>query len=261
MLRTTACAFLLASLTAATPGLAADSLLIVGAGPLGTWTTTLYIANPTPMALTVEIGLITGYSTGCLPGCPFGTVTVPPNGTVTVTEDESAFTGFPLNTVFITPLGTDVMPIVTATIADTANDCPSIALPVIRLSALQRAAPTTLVFAGAERSADSHCNIVIGGFRRAEEGPDTAPATVHVEVLDNTGQVLADGVFTNGNYNSAPFGFSDLILGDIIGYLGVTELHDGQIRVTSMDDRVLLWGSMVRTRGENTPVLINGANP
>jgi hypothetical protein len=230
-----------------------DSVVVVGNGSPGSWTTVLDIANPLPTPLTVQIASLSEFQTVCPGPCPWLDVTVPGDGTLQM----PAPAGTSLQTLYLSTPDGAPLPTVRARTINSLSPQQAVELLAVRQSTLLRLGDSVLNFPGAIRSADVHTNLAVDLI---SPGGGYGQFTVLVEALSSAGQVLGSGTFTNCSQTGQ--GCLDLFLVDVLGQLGVTDLQDGHLRVTktpAFDGQ--LWGftSIVYPAG-NVSVSV-GLNP
>lgn len=236
----------------------ADSLLVTGVGSPGTWTTNFTFANPTATELRVQAYIAAGYEEQCLPVCPIGQITIPANGTSSFTINGAPFNSGLLQTVYITPQDGVTFPTVRVEAVNLADPTQRIVLPVIRLSTLNARSPDALFFPSASRSASTHSNIGVGLVASDGTNPQFS---VRVEVFAADGTPLGQGVFGN-TFLDQISSWSNIFLVDVLGYLGIASLDNGQIRVTRLTGEGALWGEMATVRSGACSVLMTeGVNP
>lgn len=237
---------------------AADSLVVTGTGSPGTWTTQLQLANPTGTDLRVTIYEAAGFQECLFPACPFVTVTIPANGTTTLMTSALSFdSATQLQTIYITPSDGVTLPTVRAEALNQAQLTQKNIIPAVRLSTLSALAPTVLAFPAASRSATAHSNLAVGAI--APDGTNSR-FTIRVDVFSPTGALLASGVFDNTLVPELNYG-ANIVLSDVLGALGVTELTDGQIRVTKIAGDGALWGEMATVTSECGVLMTEGISP
>jgi hypothetical protein len=125
-------------------------------------------------------------------------------------------------------------------------------LPVVRESTIQTLDTTVLVFPGATRHAGVYSNLVIEGIG----GSFVGGSMVTVELFDSSGQSLGSRTFAVTG--EATFQATTIV--DVVERLGVSELEDGQIRVTRVTGTGSLWGVLTTVLGTGGLVQL-GANP
>jgi hypothetical protein len=217
-----------------------ERLVIVGAGQIGTWETSLEIANSQGYAQGVWIGGMPEAPVICgiCPGRTFG---IPANG-----SEEVAITSG-LGTLYVDPDSVEP-PTVVARVSNLARSSQAIELPVIRMSTLESMDPSTLAFPSAIRSAEGHSNIVL-----AEVGGSRDIAT-RIEAFSAEGENLGSLDLFLGAGQS-------IFLIDALNQLGVSSLDRGQIRVTKTAGSGLMWGILTTVFDDGRVSVTVGANP
>jgi hypothetical protein len=155
-----------------------------------------------------------------------------------------------IETWFVSPKGFD-LPTVKARIVNREKPALSADLPTVRHSTIAALDPKTLSFPGAGKGASGvHSNLVL-----TELSPllASSPMTVLVEIISPAGELLASESFVLNP--------STIFLTDIVGRLGVSELHDGQVRVSKLEGSGLLWGVLATFREDGTLSMSPGVNP
>jgi hypothetical protein len=235
---------------------AGDSVVVVGSGALGSWTTRFDLANPTASPLLVQLSpALAEFQTACPNPCPWITVTIPASGTTTVMADIPGTPSEGLNSIFISADDPVVLPVVRARVLNTANLPEGIELPAVRLSTVLSLDAAVLNFPSALRNADAHTNLAVGAITM-EGGQETL--TVRVEIFGADGTLLGSGTFTNAVPAGAP---QNVFLGDIAGQLGVQTLEDGLIRVTKLSGDGGLWGETSTVYPNGRVSVSVGRNP
>jgi hypothetical protein len=247
-----------AALLSVTRTVAGDSLVVTGTGSPGTWTTQLELANPGSTDLRVTIYETAGFQECSFPVCPFATVVVPGNGTIALETSSLSFdSATQLQTIYVTPSDGITLPTMRAQAINRAQPSQKNILPVVRLSTLNLLAPSVLSFPAASRTSITHSNIGVGVI--APDGTNP-PFSIRIDVLSSTGMLLASGTFENTLVPELGFG-ANIYLVDVLGYLGITELEDGQVRVTKISGDGALWGEMATITSECGVLMTEGINP
>src|SRR5450759_1658240 len=229
-------AFLPCLAWAATPA----AIAVVGAGTAGYWITEIEMANPTDQPLVVQLSATAAFIDACPSSsvCPYQSF-IPANGTLSVLD--SWITGAPqnaLHTIYIVSGDPAVVPVVRARARNTLNPQLTTELPAVRLDTLANLGGTTLNFPSAIRSSDTHVNLVIAAIVPDGGGP---AFTARVEAYSSDGTLLGGMNVSNdtgGAYSP------NIFLVDVLAQLGVTDLADGQIKVTKLSGDGALWGGM-----------------
>jgi hypothetical protein len=232
-----------------------ETLLIAAGGFVGAWDTEIEMANV--LADPVDVTLsITGIPSGlpCPPNCTSQTVTVPGHGTQRVLA--SAFLGSvyagPQMIRVDTPNGV-AAPSVHARSISAGSQTQFAELPVVRLATIQALDTSVLVFPGASRQDGVYSNLILEGIG----GSFTGGSLVTVEAFDSSGQSLASQTFAITGEST----FQATTIVDVLSRLGITELEDGQIRVTRVTGTGSLWGVLTNVLGSGALKVKLGANP
>jgi hypothetical protein len=230
----------------------ADSIIIVGAGNPAPWDTEIEIANPTGAPLEVQLGALPDFEpVVCGTECIIVHYVVPPNGSITLASRNipNIAGRAHLSTVYVTT-ATEVLPVVRARVFNGDKPQQAVEVPAVRLSTI--ADVRLLDFPAIIRTADAHTNLVVARPLRT-----SGPLRVRVEAFNPSGELLATGAFAPtliGNYEP------NLFIVDVLGALGIPDLADGHLRVTTIDGEPL-WGftSVVFPQGSVSQVV--GWNP
>lgn len=219
--------------------LAAESLVVVGAGKSGTWDTQLSFANPTDNPISLQITGSSEVFPSCIDPCPIAYLTIPPMGTNGLWSSQIpglATSNGPLYTIFATLLNGTALPTMRARVVNRyANPDEAVELAVLNLQTALAMNPGVLVFPSATRSAAVHSNLAIGSFLSDGE----KPATITVQAFSHDGTLLGSGTFSNCGPRC-----TNIFLIDVLHQLGVESLDDGQIRVTKVSGDGVLWGEL-----------------
>ena len=222
----------------------ADSAVIVGAGNVGNWTTTGYIANSNTSTDT----LIVSYSPlqcQALTGCPPPFVLRPLSS---ARMDPTAFGAF--GTFYVTQQESSppAFPIVRASLVSSTPLARSVDIPVVTLSRLMAANISTLNFGGITSEPPppcafgipcfpAHSTLVLGNIQRTDTAP-TENLPVLLELFDPSGNRVGSASLT------IPYG-ETILIGDVVAYvggLGGFTGDVGQLRVTRVSGGALMWG-------------------
>jgi hypothetical protein len=161
-----------------------------------------------------------------------------------------------IRTLYLDPRNELDAPVLAARVVNRANPSQAADLPVLRYAAIEALNPTVLAFPSARRTADSHTNLTIAEVSK-EAG---AALTLLIEVFSPTGERLGSGTFdvsSTGGFSSS----STLFLPDVLSTLGITQLQDGQIRVTKTGGTGLMWGLLATVYDEGRLSVSVGMNP
>ncbi|HEY2798456.1 MAG TPA: hypothetical protein VGK26_11260 [Thermoanaerobaculia bacterium] len=232
-----------------------DTLIVSAGGFVGAWDTEIEMANVSadPVDVTLSIvGLPLGLP--CPPNCTSQTLTVPGHGTQRVLA--SAFLGSvyqgPQMIRVDTAAGVPA-PSVHARSVSAASETQFAELPVVRLSTIEALDTTVLVFPGASRQEGVYSNLILEGIG----GSFVGGSLVTVELFDGSGESLASRTFSITGEAT----LQATTIQDVVGRLGVTELEDGQIRVTRLTGTGSLWGVMTNVLQSGALKVKLGANP
>jgi virginiamycin B lyase len=241
----------------------ADHLVIVGAGDAGAWDTRIDPANPESYLLNLKASPVRAFPGPCVFSfCAQEFLQLPPRGTTgffTSHVPRTTFQG--IGTWFLSAAGfADPavagfdLPTVKARVFNRGDPLQSADLPVTRYSTIAALDPSVLSFPGAEKGASGErSNLVLANLPR-DPGffPPPSSMNVLVEVFSSAGDLQGSGVFALDTATT--------FLADIVGRLGISELHGGQIRVGKMSGTGLLWGILATIQNDGLTVSL-GVNP
>lgn len=238
-------------------GVDGGSVVLVGTGSPGSWSTTLDLTNPYSTPLSVQITTVPEFQTVCPNPCTWDTVNLPASGTVEMPAPDllGSLGSDELQTLYITTQEGTEPPSVRARVINGAAPQQAIELQPVRYDTLMAAPATVLNFPSALRSADVHSNLAL---ELIAPGGGYAIFSVHVEVLDAGGNVLAGGDFTNCTAGPT---CPDLFLVDVLGQLGITTNSSGQIRATLTSGAGSLWGFVSAVYPAGNVSVAVGRNP
>ena len=232
-----------------------ETLIVAAGGFVGAWDTEIELANT--LADPVDVTLsITGIPLGlpCPPNCTSQTLTLPGHGTQRVLA--SAFLGSvysgPQMIRVDTPTG-EAAPSVHARSINAVSQTQFAELPVVRLSTIEGLDTSVLVFPGVMRQTGVYSNLILEGIG----GSFSGGSTVTVELFDASGQSLASRSFEITGEST----FQATTIQDVVARLGVTEIEDGQIRVTRVTGTGSLWGVLTNVLESGALKVKLGANP
>jgi hypothetical protein len=152
-----------------------------------------------------------------------------------------------LLTVHVTTDTEQPLPIVRARIFRDGAPGLSDEIPVFRNPTVDPREYPVLVFPGLRRQPGVYSNLILQSF-------GNFTAEVLVEVFGPDGQLLGNEVVTTPRFDTLP-----LVLMDVAGRLGLTEIDGGQVRVTNQSGRSL-WGVLATVYPDRLS-MIEGANP
>ena len=263
----------LVALLGATGAARADSAVILGAGQIGRWITTGFVANPnsSPTELMVAPSpvLASGGLVPCsLPDiCPSYVVSLPALGSGGL---PFSFAGSQFGTVYVTQTSPVVpgksFPIVQASLSE-QDACRSerngafllrsVDIPVILLSKLIAANLSTLNFPRVMTfpeaiGASVFTNLVLGNIQRADGIPGE-DLPLLLELFDTEGHLVGS--------TSLMLSYGEtLVVGDV-SFLGVSgSFAGGQLRVTRLSGDALMWGILYTIDSEFGVTASTGVN-
>jgi virginiamycin B lyase len=235
-------------------GAGPDSLLIAGAGWIGSWDTDIELANPTSALLEGWIfAPVPPILAPCPPACASTPFSIPANGTFHVRASEfigELFLG-PRTLRIETLSGT--LPVAHARVVNRARPTQAADLPVLAESRLRALDPDVLVFPAATRLPAVHGNLFL---TNVGSDPSSSMAVL-VEAYS------PDGLLAGSRSFSVPpeGGFSGFTIPDVLARLGVASLENGQIRVTKVSGGGTLWGLLSTVSDEGWLSVAEGVNP
>jgi hypothetical protein len=207
----------------------ADSLVIPGAGRAGTWDIVIDVSNGGGEPVSLEVGPVPSFPTGCPALCPLPFRILQPGESTSITADDVSHFLPGLGLAYLNSATGDFSRVTArAYTQNTAFPAQTAEIPINRLSTIAALNPQVLIFPGARKSVESRSNLFL------TEPSGQANLTATVEILDSGGGVLALQTVT------VPAG-AILYLVDVIGTMGVPALANGGIRVTRVQGG-LLWG-------------------
>jgi len=204
-----------------------DASVVLGGRAPSEWQTTFSYANPSPDLIGVYAGHTREPFTIC-GVCPWeGGAALPPHGT-------AAFT-VPSSLVFTRSLERPELATLEARVRYLPQPQRATNVPAVRLSTICDLSPGVLVFPGATRTATSRSNLILSELLQ-----DIPLHSLRIEVRSSAGDLLgSEEVSSAGGF-----------FVDYLDRLGVRELTNGQIRITTMGDAALLWGSLTTVDGD-----------
>jgi hypothetical protein len=251
----------------------ADSAVILGSGHVGNWITTGFVANPNASSSELIVApspiLSSGGASTCsLPEeCPSYDVSFPALGSGTL---PFAFTGFKFGTVYVTQSArvapAQAFPIVQASLSEqdacrSANTLRilqrSVDIPVILLSKLIAANLSTLNFPRVMTFPEAigrgvFTNLVLGNIQRADGIPGE-DLPLLLELFDFQGNLVGSTSLTL-SYGETR------VVGDV-SFLGAPGFfYGGQLRVTRVSGKALMWGILYTNDDEFGITASTGAN-
>jgi hypothetical protein len=206
-----------------------DSLVALGAGISGTWQTEFDFANPdSSNAVNVFVGEQPFPYVCVAAPCGIEYSPLPRNGTARIVTNSADFAGFS-GRLFVGADDAEELPTVTARVVNRARPSQTIELPLYRRSTLVALNPLTLSFPGAERTSTTHTNLFVSEIGLSWE------VAVLIEAYSPAGERLG------GEVHVVPRA-ATLVLQDVLPRLGVSELAQGQIRLTRTAGNGVMWG-------------------
>jgi len=258
-------------LLGASPSAHADTAVILGAGNVGGWTTSGYVANPNAAAETLTVATVPFPPTS-VTGTGLRPVEVPPLGSAELTPFlTQEFTTYYVSQFEASP---SAFPIVHASFQTTSTPVRSVDIPVVLVSRLIAANISTLTFGGivVEKGAicvppgvwyAPHSTLVLGNIQRTDDIPGE-DLQVQLELFDSAGDLVASAPLT------VPYGETALI-GDVVQYVGeILPLGAGgggcpapvqqQLRVRRFGGSALMWGIVYTTATDGSVTASAGVN-
>jgi hypothetical protein len=229
---------------------ASEYLVVYGAGGAGLWTTEFTLANMTAEESSVGIG------DRPIQICPpinqcYVFATLPPNGTTVVEYPVDGFgTGIGAAYIFA---GHEVPPSVLARAHASGVSCASADLPVFRLAALIALNPASLVLPGARRGTSGRSNLLLANVADPL-GPIGESVNLAIEAFSSDGTLLGQTSATLA-YGATSF------VADVLGALGVSEVDDGQLRITKLGGGGVMWAMMPIIRSDGSLSVSVGVAP
>lgn len=247
----------------------ADSIVILGAGKIGNWITSGFVANANSSQtdLMVAPSPVIATLVPCSPPalCPYYTVPLPALGSASL---PFSFAGFDFGTVYVTQQTSagQALPIVQASLNE-QDACRSertratllraAGIPVVPLSKLIAANLSTLNFPRVMTipeaiGASVYTNLVLGNIQRAD-GIAGEDLPLLLELFDLQGHLVGSTSMT------LAYG-ETLVVGDV-SFLGTSgSFAGGQLRVTRMSGHALLWGVLYTVDSEFGLTASTGVN-
>lgn len=245
----------------------ADSAVIVGAGHVGAWFTTGYVANPSSSTENLSIA---SAPFPCQPpmACPIqAPVAVPPLGSVSLEDYLSG----EFETFYVTQQEAQppAFPLVRASLrnyVDVGGPYPyprSVDIPVVLVSQLVAANLSTLSFGNVQEGPAilcaqgatcffGHSSLVLGNIQRTD-GNLGEDLPVTLELFDYDGSSLGSGSLTITRGQTA-------LIADVVQYLGAAAPTLGLLRVTRKSGGALMWGILYTTDDTGAVTATAGAN-
>ena len=226
-----------------------ETLLVLGAGSLGTWTSEYTVSNTEARPLAVGIGSSPEVVTVCPPltAC-VDLLELPPNGS-------SVKRGgvVPFGAVYLRALSGTTAPTVKARVFNLASPTQVLELPTFRLQTLLALNPTILTFPGATRSSSTRSNLVLAVLRPTDVFVDSSVSLI-LEVYSAEGERLGSRSLLLECCRSE-------FIVDVVSFVGVPALESGQLRVTKTGGNGVFWGIMPSFNSDGSLSVSLGANP
>lgn len=225
----------------------ADVLVALGAGVTGTWETEFEFANPDDGNAVVFAGEQPHPFVCVTSPCGIAYAPLPRTGTariVTRTADFGTYTG----RLFVGADDAEDLPTVKARVVNRARPSQAIELPLYRRSTLVTLNPLFLSFPGAQRLPGAHSNLFV-----SEIGL-TASINVRIEAFASSGERLGQEI------RSLAAG-ETVFLPDVLPRLNVTELSEGQIRLTRTSGGGVMWGLLATVFDDGRVSVTAGKHP
>jgi hypothetical protein len=224
-----------------------NAITIVGAGHTDAWDTELVIANPFPVELDVLVGRIPRpCPTTCPPPVP-RIIALPADGQLTLLASD--FMPPEVSFLFVTPTLENApgLPVVRARAFAVNEPSRAMELPVISFAEWANRSGQTLVFPGAEKSADSYSNLSIA------ELSEGSTAGYRVDAYDAAGRKVAsfEGALQPGDFG---------VIVDVLKQMGVSSFA-GQLRLTRTCGDGVLAGALATLNSDGSFAVSGGFNP
>jgi len=226
----------------------ADVLVALGAGVSGTWETEFEFANPdSNLAVNVFAGEQPFPFVCVAAPCGIAYAPLPRTGSARIVTRASEFGSF-TGRLFVGADDAEELPTVKARVINRARPSQGIELPLYRRSTIVTLNPLVLSFPGAERTATARTNLFI-----SEVGLSWDVAVL-VEAFASSGELLGQEAHV------IPRG-QTLFLQDVLPRLGVSELSQGQIRLTRTAGNGVMWGLLATVFDDGHVTVTAGKHP
>ncbi len=225
-----------------------DVLVALGAGITGTWETEFEFANPDDRNPVTVFAGEQPYPYVCV-AAPCGIEYAPlaRTGTARIVTNGIDFDRY-RGRLFVGAQDAEELPTVTARVINRVRPSQAIELPLFRRSTLIALNPLVLSFPGAERTPASHANLFVSEIGLSWD------VAVLLEVYASSGERLAQEIHV------IPRG-ETLVLPDVLARLGLTELSQGQIRVTRTGGNGVMWGLLATVFDDGRVRVTAGKHP
>jgi hypothetical protein len=236
----------------AAPATRAESIVISGAGSVGTWDTAIELANPSATDISVQVGSSGFFNPMCGTECSQIVVHVPGGGDVTVMA--SSIIGYfqELNTLYVSTAVGVPLPSVRSRVIDAAHPTHAVELIPVRSATLLTDSPSELNFPASLIVDNIEANLAIS-FVDGLGG--TAQFSATVEAYSTNGTRLAVGTFSN-----CAVGCTMIFLNNVLDQLGIPETQVGRIRVVKNDGPGVPWGFLSTVDPNGSAAIAEGIN-
>lgn len=229
-------------------GQGSEFLVVFGAGRVGAWDTEFTISSSIHQVSTVIV------SHAPTQPCPPDTSChlIEPlvgDGTIVLPSPPGAGVG----AVYVGTTDNTAVPRVAARAFVSGSACMTLDLPVFRVASLVSLNPAALVFPGARRGSAGRTNLLLANVADPNE-LNGSSVDLALEALDAGGVVIGQGSVSLSYANT-------VFVPDVLGSLGVTELENGQLRVTKVGGLGSFWGVMPIARADGSFAVILGTSP
>ena len=225
----------------------ADVLVALGAGVAGTWETEFDFANNESLPLSVFAGEQPHEFVCVTSPCGIAFATLPRTGSARIVATPADFGRF-TGRLFVGAHDAEELPAVRARVVNRARPSQAIELPLFRRSTLVALDPRVLAFPSAVRTAGAHTNLFVSEIELVNA------LSVLVEVYSPAGEQL-------GQRTIALAPGETVFLQDVLGTLGITQLSEGQIRVTKSSGTGKMWGLTATVYDDGRVSVATGKHP
>jgi len=225
----------------------ADVLVALGAGVAGTWETEFDFANSESLPLSVFAGEQPNEFVCVTSPCGIAYATLPRTGAARIVATPADFGRF-TGRLFVGAHDAEELPAVRARVVNRARPSQAIELPLFRRSTLVTLDPRVLAFPSAVRTTGAHTNLFVSEIEIANG------LTVSVEVYSPAGEQL-------GQRTIALAPGETVFLQDVLATLGITQLSEGQIRVTKSSGAGKMWGLTATVYDDGRVSVATGKHP
>lgn len=224
-----------------------DYVVAFGAGTVGVWGTEFTVSSVLDEASEVILSRVPTN-----PLCPpliqcHTIVPLPARGTAIAQPPPDNG----LSAVYVGTVGKVTPPSVLARAYSVAGA--SVDLPVFQVSTLLALNPSELNFPGARRGATGRCNLMVANVADPNVGFGQ-PVNVRIEAFSAGGGALGHAEVSLG-YGETTF------ISDVLGFLGIAELDNGQLVLTKSGGEGVFWGIMPISRSDGSLSVSLGTAP